>query len=90
MRNVEIDLLQHGSLQSWSPKIGDVVFKDGLFFRWCAIVEGIKGDNISVRIAGNMHLMSMGEYKSEVINFRKIKNARLGNYFVCSDGIYYV
>ena len=90
MRNVEVELLQHSSLQIWNPTIGDVVFKDGLFFRWAAVIQGIKGDNISVRMAGNIHLMAMGEYKEEVINYRKIKNSRLGSYFVCSNGIYYV
>lgn len=85
-RDVQLNLLSYGSIQSWVPTLGDVIFKDGLFNRWCAIIDGIKGDTINVIKSGNMHLMLTGEHESDVINVRSIKSSKYGKYLVINNG----
>lgn len=86
----EVDLIEFGDMKNWTPKVGDMIFKDGMFVRWCALIDGIKGELANVRKAGNPQLLLSGNYKSEVINFRQIKTARFGQYFICSRGVYFV
>lgn len=88
--NVEIDLVKYGNLVDWIPKLGDMIFKDGLIVRWCAVIDGMMNDDMNIRKAGNPQLLFAGEYKNEVLNSRKIKSARFGTYYICSDGTYYV
>lgn len=91
MAELQVDLLSHKSLSAWSPSIGDMIFKDGGLFRWCALVNGINSDNVSVMKSGNPTLLIMGESKEEVINVRKIKSVKIGSYFIVDrNGIYYV
>jgi hypothetical protein len=90
MRKLQVDLLKYADINIWSPKIGDMLFCDGLFIRWCALVEGIDADSISVKKSGNLRLLVNGECKEEVINIRKIKSSMIGSYWVSSDGTYYV
>jgi len=90
MRKLQVDLLKYADINVWFPKIGDMLFCDGWFVRWCALVEGIDADSISVKKSGNLRLLVNGEYKEEVINIRKIKSSMVGSYWVSSDGIYYV
>lgn len=87
---LQVDLIEHGSLTNWSPQIGDMIFKDGGLFRWCALVDGINGDNIHIMKSGNPTLLITGDYKSEIVNAAKIRHSRLGSYFIVSRGIYYV
>lgn len=87
---LEIDLLRHSPITAWMPSVGDVIHRDGVFSRWCAVVIGINGDKISVWKAGNPALMVSGESKEIVMNARKIKSASLGVYYVVSEGTYYV
>lgn len=87
---IQIDLFNYGSLQEWSPKIGDVIFKDGFWSRWCAVIDGINGENLNTMKAGNMQLLLTDEHKIEVINIRAIRYARFGKYMVVSNGNYYV
>jgi len=89
-RDVQVDLIEHGSMNMWVPKVGDMIFKDGGLFRWCGVIDGIKDDNASVRKSGNPTLLLTGDYKAEIINVQKIKHARMGSYFVVSGGTYYV
>jgi len=88
---LEIDLMSYKQINQWRPVIGDMLFKDGVFSRWCGVVEGINNDNISIRIAGNPRLLVTGDYKTKVFKVPKIINTMAGSYFVVSkDGIYYV
>lgn len=90
---LEVDLLKYAPIQSWKPSIGDVIHKDGLFFRSCFIVIGVNGDKVSVRKSGNIHLLISGDYKDVVFDgsfIRSIKNSSVGSYFIVSNGIYYV
>lgn len=88
---LEIDLMGYKELTTWKPKIGDMLFKDGILSRWCAVVEGINNNNISVRISGNPRLLVTGDYKSKVLKVPKIVSSMVGAYFVVDkDGIYYV
>jgi len=89
-KDFQVDLIEYGSIKMWIPKTGDMVFKDGGLFRWCGLIDGIKDDNISIRKSGNPALLVTGEYKSGIINVRKIKYARIGSYFIVSGGTYYV
>ena len=90
MKNASVDLLAYRDVKCWNPAIGDVIFKDGILFRWCAVVNGIKESSINVRRSGNMHLLISGEYKDYIINVNQIKSARFGVYMIIRDGIYYV
>lgn len=90
VRDVQVDLVEHGPMSMWVPKVGDMVFRDGGLFRWCGLVDGIKDDNVNIRKSGNPTLLFTGDYKNEVINIQKIKYARFGSYFIISNGIYYV
>lgn len=90
MTNVEMDLIEYGDMKNWVPKIGDMIFKDGVLFRWCALVDGIKGESVNVRKAGNPQLLFTGQYKSTVINSRQIKSARFGAFYIVSNGAYFV
>lgn len=87
---IQIDLFNYSSLKEWSPKIGDVIFKDGFWNRWCAVVDGMNGENLNVMKAGNMHLLLTDKNETEVISVREIKFARFGKYMIVSDGNYYV
>lgn len=89
IKNVDVDLIKYKSILTWTPKIGDMVFRDGGLFRWCALVIGIKDDNVHIRKSGCPALLLTGEYKEETTNTIKIKNSRLGAYFVVSDGVYF-
>jgi len=87
---LEVDLLKYGDLRRWNPKVGDTIFKDGLMFRWCCVVTGVKDDKVYVRKSGNVHLLTSGDFKEEVVDIKKIKNSMVGSYFAVSDGTYYV
>lgn len=86
----EVDLMKYAQMMHWSPNVGDFIYKDGMFFRWCAVVTGIKEDKIVVRKSGNIHLLVSGDYEETILNIRKIKSASYGSYFIISDGTYYV
>lgn len=90
MNNIEVDLLEYGDIKNWHPKVGDLIFRDGMFIRWCAIINGIKDENLNIKKAGNIQLLLSGDYKTEVINARQIKSARYGTYYVNSKGAYFV
>lgn len=87
---VGIDLAEYGRIQLWSPKIGDIIFKDGGLFRWCGLVDGLKDGNMSIRKSGNPQLLFTGEYKNDIININKIRSSRFGSYFVISNGVIYI
>lgn len=90
-RSVEMDVAQYTELSRWSPKMGDMIFKDGGMFRWCALIIGINNDNAYVKKSGCPHLLFTGDSKEETISISKIKHTRAGSYWVVSnDGIYYV
>lgn len=87
---IDVDLMKYAQIIYWAPNIGDFIYKDGIFFRWCAVITGIKDDNIMIRKAGNIHLLVSGDYEESIINIRKIKSSSYGSYFIISNGIYYV
>jgi hypothetical protein len=90
MKNVQIDLVSYSSISKWTPSIGDVLFKEGFFSRWCGTVSGINGYKINLSRAGNIHLLLTDEVNNFVINLNKIKHARFGIYYVISNGTYYI
>ena len=88
---LEIDLMRYDDLNKWKPQIGDSVFRDGVFSRWCGVIDGIDKDNLSIRMAGNPRLLVMGDYKSKIIKMSKVVHSMRGSHFVITkDGIYYV
>ena len=91
MAKVSVDLLEYGSLKAWAPKLGDVILKDGLFFRWAGIIDGINGESLSIIKAGNVHLAITGDSKSSaIINIRNIIYSRFGKYMVISNGVFFI
>ena len=90
--SLEVDLLEYGNLTEWTPQVGDVIHKDGLFFnRWVGIILSVKSHQLTIRKAGNPRLLVMGDYKDEEISSQYIKNSMVGSYYVVAQrGIYYV
>jgi hypothetical protein len=88
---LEVDLMAYRQINQWTPQLGDMLFRDGIFSRWCGIIEGLNNDKVSVRISGNPRLLVTGEYKTKIMKVPKITNTMAGSYFVISkDGTYYV
>jgi len=89
LRKVTVDIFAYKSLANWAPMLGDVVFKDGLFFRWCGAITAVDGDDITIKKAGCPLLLAHGEGEDEITNSRKIRNSS-GSYYVVRNGTYYV
>jgi hypothetical protein len=90
MKEVQVDLIKFADLTIWAPKLGDVIFRDGIFSRWFAVVCGVDKDLLLVRKAGNIRLLVMNDYEEVKLNVRKIKNSMIGSYnVISSDGVYY-
>lgn len=88
---LEIDLMKHGPLANWTPQIGDFIFRDGVFSRWCGLVDGVFKETVNIRTAGNPRLIVTGDYKTKTIKIAKIKHAMAGSYYVATkDGSYFV
>lgn len=90
MREVSVDLLKYADLSLWKPKVGDVIFNDGIFLRWFAVICAIENDVLYIRKSGNMRLLVSGEYEETKINVRKIKNSMIGSYIINSENTYFV
>lgn len=91
--SIDVELMRFSDLAAWKPKIGDMIFRDGFFSRWFAVISGINGDSLSVKKAGNLRLLVQDDYEEVVLNVRKIKNAMVGSFSVISNdtanSIYY-
>ena len=90
MRSVEIDFLKYNLIKVWKPAIGDIVYRDSVFFRWWGIINGVNNDQINIRKSGNFRLLVSGDFKEEIININKIKSSWIGSYVVISNGIVYL
>jgi hypothetical protein len=86
------DLVRYSNLSNWVPKVGDIINKDGVFVRWCAVVTAVSTgkDKVVIFKSGNINLLVRGEYKEETIITSKIKNAMVGTYYVVSDNVYFI
>ncbi len=87
---LEIDLLAYGDLAVWSPQVGDVIHKDGIFNRWVGVVTDVKGTNLIIRKAGSPRSLCTGDFKEEKIAVPMVKSSFIGSYYVNSRGTYYV
>ncbi|MCK9281702.1 MAG: hypothetical protein M0P71_13835 [Melioribacteraceae bacterium] len=88
---IEVELMKYADISIWEPKIGDIIFKDGFFTRWFALINGIDGDFLNVKQSGNLRLLVQGDYEEYKINLRKIKNSMIGSYSVfAANGVCYL
>lgn len=90
MRSVEIDVFKYNTIKAWKPMIGDLIYRDSVFFRWWAVILGVNSDQISIRKSGNFRLLVGGDYKDEIIDANKLKSAWIGTYVIISNGITYL
>lgn len=88
--DIDIELMKFADFGIWTPKIGDVIFRDGMIIRWFAVVYGIDGDTLLIKKSGNLRLLVQGDYEEVKISVRKIKNTMVGSFSIISGNVYYV
>jgi len=89
--DIDVELVKYADLTGWSPKVGDMLFRDGFIIRWFAVIYGVDGDTLLVKKSGNLRLLVQGDYEEIKLNVRKIKNTMVGSFSVISNSnVYYV
>jgi len=61
---VQLELAVYKPIIKWTPQISDVVFFYGWFNRWIGVINGIKGNEVTVIRAGSpIELFSYNDLK---------------------------
>lgn len=90
MPELSVDLIQYKEIQTWKPRVGDVLIEDGIFFRTWNVVTEAKGQSIKCFSAGLLRLICIHRYKEKLYNLETVKSSSPGLYTVIQDGVFYV